>query len=157
MAGPPVGAQITTLRKGDVVALGLTTGACPVGLVEAVDHIGVRLLLMSFLTGYFGDTTRFVPWRQIDEIRHASEEEDDDDVLVARALGGNMKAKVYDTKPLGAFQTFWTYSHPWTKCIRCDGRIQAAELHFRLADGMACHHCVEYRDLWEQIVPPLQS
>lgn len=152
---PPAGAQITTLRKGDVVALGLTTGACPVGLVEAVDHLGVRLLLMSFLTGYFGDAIRFVPWRQIEEIRHASEEEDDDEAAAARAIGGNSRAKVYDTKPLGAFQTLWFHKRPWRECALCSRRIYGDDMFFFLADqGAACGTCIERKDLYDRVVSP---
>lgn len=141
---------IGSIRSGDVVAIGLTTGGCPVGLVESVDRLGVRLALMSFLTGCF-EEPRFIPWARMDEVRFAVEETDSEAIATARAFGGT--GKVFDTKPLGDFQNFWLFRSGCAPCIHCKTLLNGGKLFFQLRDGLACVTCVDKRDLYEEVVP----
>jgi hypothetical protein len=92
---PPSGGII---QVGDVIALGLHDGTCPVGMVSVVDDRGVRLDLFSFLTGYFGHKVRAVFWTEIATVRHAQEIDNPD---------SNSTVPFFDTAALGAFQTEW--------------------------------------------------
>lgn len=92
-----------TFSVGDVLAVGLVDGTCPIGVVEAIDSEFVRLVLMSALTGEFGVRTEI--FRRVDIRRMVVAEimEPDDHEPAGR--------KVFDTRPLGDFQTTWVSRH----------------------------------------------
>ena len=57
------------VEPGQVVVVRLRAGLddnAPVGEVQAVDEYGVRITLMSFLTGGFHMYDYFIPWRNIE-------------------------------------------------------------------------------------------
>lgn len=122
IAGTDSGAYPVSVDE--CVALGLVDSAdvdrpdgrdCPVGLVKSVGPWGVRLSLMSFWSGEFGHATAVVPWHRIAEVRVAAlEHEGTEDYDLGKALGATV---IYDTKPLGDFQTIW-----------CSGREQLSKL-----------------------------
>lgn len=88
------------VQPGDVVALGLSDGACPVGLVRSVDDRGIRLALYSFLTHYFSAGPRVVLWPQVADILHARERYD-----------STPEDRVFEMDPLADFQTAWKERH----------------------------------------------
>lgn len=95
------------LTAGEVVALGLAPdhhgkAGCPVGLVEEVGPLGVKLALLSWLSGVFG-TPRFVTWGRIMEIRWAFAMDPWD----AREQGYREGEDIWDCDALGDFQTEW--------------------------------------------------
>ena len=99
------------LRRGDVVALGLRGGDCPVGHVDLVTDWGVRLQLMSFLTGFFDQGGLGIRWEDIQRVVYADPETDPDEVAFSLGLTGSTKAKVFNIRPLGRFQTNWKKGH----------------------------------------------
>lgn len=145
--------QVTSVRRGDVVAIGQHNGECPVGLVEAVDRLGIRLVLMDAGWGTFTLGPRFVPWRQIAEMRHAAEETDEEATRLGRAFG-DKNAKIYATQPLSEFQTWWTLRSGAAPCAFCGIRIKHGRMAFWLAEGLCCTRCVDKRDLYDRILPP---
>lgn len=93
----------------DCVALGCGGGverSCPVGLVTAVGPWGVTLDLMSFWDGTFGHETVTLPWPRIEEIRHARRKPREDWNMLEHLAGTDT---VFDTVPLGDFQTLWIH------------------------------------------------
>lgn len=112
-AKAPRGYPVTV---GEVVALGLAPNhhgevSCPVGLVLEVGPLGVKLALISWLTGIF-DTERFTVWSRIMEVRWAYEMDPED----ARERGYRSDKPTFDCDRLAFFQTEWT-----------DGREKAVE------------------------------
>ena len=99
---------------GDVVALGLRSGSCPVGLVTAIDDVFVRLDLMSFMDGYFGHRTAVVRIAEVSEAMVAREQSPEEvaverwgENVDQRRVDSVSKTKWFDTEPLGEFQTAW--------------------------------------------------
>ncbi|MFJ1539228.1 hypothetical protein ACIODS_11865 [Micromonospora chalcea] len=86
----------TPLRPGDVVAVGLDNGRCPVGQVEAVSGLYFRLNLYSWPVGRFTAGTAVIRHGQVREFS---------DLAVPDGDG------VYQMDPLAAFQTRWTEQH----------------------------------------------
>jgi hypothetical protein len=98
------------LAIGDVVALGMKDGSCPVGQVAADSFSDPRLPastivldLLDFWSGYFGATQQIVYMGDV--VRGMAAE-----IMSAtdKFFEGYPKdATVYDTAPLGRFQTRW--------------------------------------------------
>lgn len=96
-------ADSLTLKRGDVVALGLRDGYCLVGRIDGIDERWIRLDLLDFLAGLFGLRVELVDRSQVQR------------VVLARPMGLKEKIaqgyaaadRVYDTDPLGDFQTRW--------------------------------------------------
>lgn len=82
------------LSPGDYVALAMNDGECPVGVVEAVNDTWVRLGLKSFLSGYYGQTSRAYRLEQVREM------------VFAYVSDGEV-----DDEHLATFQTRWHQRH----------------------------------------------
>jgi hypothetical protein len=99
---------------GDVVAIATPNG-CPVGLITTIDELGVRLSLMSFLTGGFGHTHSVVFWRDVKGIQVARRRTEDEPAYGGGSVSirqinkwdGCPGRQWYETEPLGEFQTRW--------------------------------------------------
>lgn len=83
---------------GECVALGLTDGQCPVGLITAIDDQRVTLDLFSWLTGYFGHETELVPMNEIRRVRVARSERKGD-------------MRFFDMDDIERFQRQWQRQH----------------------------------------------
>lgn len=59
------------VRIGECVALGLFTGECPIGMVEAVDERFIRLVLKDQMSGYYGGPSRAFRVVDVDTIYYA--------------------------------------------------------------------------------------
>jgi len=90
------------VRVGDVVAIGLANGGCPVGRVVAVDDRGIRLNKMSWISGYFNMGPEVALWANVVDILHAPE----------------LKEDYFDTERLGLFQTTWHQTYRNTEFTR---------------------------------------
>lgn len=102
------------LAIGDVVALGLRNGECPIGRVIADSMTDDRLPfghvllgLVNFFTGEIGDTQRLVAMSDVvlgkaAETMNASDKAE---------LGYRPHDVIFDTDPLGDFQTEWKRRH----------------------------------------------
>lgn len=93
------------LRIGQVYALALRNGECPVGLVAAGDREGVTLDLYSWLTQLFTAGEMWVSADDISRWKRAEREEQADHI-------------VFRMDPLGDYQTEWT-----TLCARVSERL----------------------------------
>lgn len=99
---------------GDVVALGLAAGGCPIGMVANVDHCDLTLDLYSFGTDTFGHLRVAAPYEQIRQVVHAR-----------RMTRANVKRRhgvyalmgplPYDMDPLADFQRIWKTSRTPTR------------------------------------------
>lgn len=99
--------RLMGFQTGEVVALGLYSGKCPIGLVAAVKMgRGIKLDLYSFLTGCFGHEVRTIAIPDVKEVVVAS--------LLSgaekRHLGYDPTLKVWDIDPLSAFQSRWEHN-----------------------------------------------
>lgn len=100
----------TQLRCGDVVALGLDDYTCPVGVITELTETYLILDLYSWFTGDFGYDEALVDLDRIVGIRKARPM----GAEAARELGYRRGQTVYDTDPLGRFQTMWKREKPVT-------------------------------------------
>lgn len=102
------------IAAGDVVALGMVNGDCPVGCVEAMDRDFLRLWLFSFLDGTFGHRVIAVRRSDVERMEFArqitKEEATESGDFI---MWGNETARTryFDTKRLGAFQSEWKRCH----------------------------------------------
>jgi hypothetical protein len=85
------------LRSGDVLAVGLDNGRCPVGMVAAVNDHYLRLDLYSWLTREFGAGTAVVGHGQVRGLSNLAVQDGDG---------------VYLMEPLRQFQIAWTENRP---------------------------------------------
>jgi len=107
-------------QKGDVVAIGLDNGECPVGMVGAVDDDGYLIWLFSFLTGCFDYGERWINDSQVRSFRLGRLLTDE----AKREQGYRLDdGDVWDCEPLGNFQTAWKRRHADAAaprlCARC--------------------------------------
>lgn len=86
------------LKRGNVYALGLDDGTCPVGLVENADADGVTVELYSWMTGFFGAGELWIYNGSIVRYRAAESWTDE-------------RGRVFEMDPLGDFQTRWQERH----------------------------------------------
>lgn len=95
----PVPSYGTPLRRGQVVALGLDGGDCPVGLVEGADEEWVSITLISWIIGMFDGNTIAV---RIADVRR----------MLWADWGTQRNGRPeFDVEPLGRFQTAWKEQH----------------------------------------------
>ncbi|MFG2046054.1 hypothetical protein ACGFIW_01320 [Micromonospora sp. NPDC048935] len=85
--------DVTPVRPGDVLAVGLDNDRCPVGMVDAANNFYIRLNLYSWVTGEFSAGTAIVRHEQVREFC----------TLAARNDDGE-----FQMGPLAAFQKLWT-------------------------------------------------
>src|SRR5207248_172279 len=94
------------LSIGDVYAIGLANGECPVGRVgRGYGADEVVVYLFNWITGTFGEPMR-ISAKDIREVRHAvvmTEEE--------RTEKGYAAEMVFNMDPLADFQNHWTREH----------------------------------------------
>lgn len=83
------------LRVGNVYALALRNGECPVGLITAGDRDGVTIDLYSWMTQLFAAGEMWIDAEDISRWKRAEREE-----LADRT--------VFHMDPLGDYQTEWT-------------------------------------------------
>lgn len=102
------------LAIGDVVALGLKNGECPIGRVMADSSTDPRLPfghvllgLVNFFTGEIGGTQRLVNMADVVLGKAAAIMSTEDKT----ELGYRTNDVIYDTDPLGDFQTDWKRRH----------------------------------------------
>jgi predicted GIY-YIG superfamily endonuclease len=104
-------ATLDLVNRGDVIAVGMRSGECHVGLVQAVTERGVRLSLMSFMDGSFGHASFVLFWPDVAQVMTAPEKHPDDmdewERKYYRAMHGGRMPRVFDTERLGTFQTLW--------------------------------------------------
>ncbi|MFG1846852.1 hypothetical protein [Micromonospora carbonacea] len=89
--------ELMPLRPGDVLAVGLDNGKCPVGIVTAANADMFRLDLYSWPLGRFTAGTMVIKFEQVQEIAPLAVQDDDG---------------VYQMEPLREFQTSWTEGQP---------------------------------------------
>lgn len=94
------------IRKGEVVALGLISGECPVGMVSDVSIESVRLELVSFLTGHFGIRTEIIRKSDVERVIVARRM-DKREILADGWCEEEASKQWFDIEPLGDFQTKW--------------------------------------------------
>jgi predicted GIY-YIG superfamily endonuclease len=82
--------------NGDVIAVRLTDGSCPVGIVKAINDRGIRLRLYAWISGYFDLQVRVVFWDCVVDILHARERYD-----------STAEDPIFEMDPLGDFQSAW--------------------------------------------------
>ncbi|MER7166797.1 hypothetical protein ABT336_12135 [Micromonospora sp. NPDC000207] len=80
------------LRPGDVIAVGLDNGRCPVGRITGVNDFYIRLALYSWITRRFTAGEAVLRHGQVREFSPLAVQDDDD---------------VYDMEPLRQFQVAW--------------------------------------------------
>jgi len=101
----PVLDRLQPVQVGDFVALGLSSGSCPVGMVAAMDEVWISVRLMDFGWGNATDVVEVHRWADVEQIRAAYREDAEVDDVDGRAH--------LDTDPLGEFQTAWQRAHTW--------------------------------------------
>ena len=91
--------QSITLSHGSFVALGLTNGKCPIGVVICADDTWVTLGLKEFFLGYYDQERRSYRLDDIQEIVHAFKGRDG----------------LVDDENLARFQSRWIKEHEETR------------------------------------------
>jgi predicted GIY-YIG superfamily endonuclease len=120
------------LRVGEVYALGLRSGECPVGVVVDVDDEGVSVERMSFMTGCFDCGELWISFCDIAShlraarmSRQKMELDGWNMCYVDRFIG-----EMFDTEPLGDFQTEWLNTYKAARSARWQhGESPAAHHH----------------------------
>ncbi len=130
------------LAIGDVVALGLKNGECPIGRVMADSFTDERLPfghvllgLVNFFTGEIGGTTRLVNMADVVLGKAAGLMS----VADKMELGYRSGDVIYDTDPLGDFQTDWKRRHKGSPDDANDD-LPAGEP--TIVVGSHCHHAL---------------
>lgn len=99
------------LKIGEVAALGLDDGSCPVGYVSALTPDWVTLELYSWLSEQFGFRQEIIAMRTILKIAKAPKMTTDE----KREAGyGSTTDTVFAMDEVGAFQTRWEKDHKVT-------------------------------------------
>lgn len=94
---------VDVFNIGECVALGLSSGDCPVGQIEAFDDVWVRLRMKSFLDGSYGYGPNSYRIADIERIVHAPDYLDETDYWTGK--------KLIDDDHLSEFQTKWQKEH----------------------------------------------
>jgi hypothetical protein len=113
--------RTSPFQIGDMVALGLRDGRCPVGGIAAMDGTWISLRLKNFFDGATTEKVVAVRWEEIERVELAYRED---------SIEGPMGEELQD-EHLGEFQSAWQRHH-----FGDDGRDPVEEIRrtIRLED-----------------------
>ncbi len=93
-----------------MIAVRLTDGTCPVGIVKAVSDRGIRLRLYAWITGYFDLQIRVVFWDCVVDVLHARERYD-----------STAEYPIFEMDALGDYQSAWERANKPARAELHDG------------------------------------